>query len=414
MRIKRSVLIVLLFSLLTGCASQAGPAVQNPTAATAVQYSPIPAGTATIVTLVSPTTSLAPSATPLATQTMAPTATQIPGMIGPDTYPAGVNPLTGLLAGDPTLLDLPPALIAVSNFPVTTRPQAGLSKAPIVYDVYFGDGMTRYLAVEYGDLSNVGSKALSVGPIRSGRLPWEPLRSMLNGFLLIANGDESVLKELNNYTNVFSGINDVNSVFVDTKKIEQTAAQYQALLGKPALKGMAFNDTIPSGGKDGKMLWIPFAYLNQVIWRYDPAGNNYNRWQDNYDGTNFIKLTDRLDNKPLAVDNVVVIFAYHNLIKAEKIDITLANVDKMPALLFRDGKMYEIFWTSSYVNGKAGPMRFVDAQGNLAPFKPGHTWVEIATAGSQYFETVDSKDYGTRMSQKTPGSGDWVVKFIMP
>jgi len=110
----------------------------------------------------------------------------------------------------------------------------------------------------------------------------------------------------------------------------------------------------------------------------------------------------------------VVIFAYHNLIKAEKIDITLANVDKMPALLFRDGKMYEIFWTSSYLNGKAGPMRFVDAQGNLVPFKPGHTWVEIATAGSQYFETVDSKDYGTRMSQKTPGSGDWVVKFIMP
>ena len=59
-------------------------------------------------------------------------------------------------------------------------------------------------------------------------------------------------------------------------------------------------------------------------------------------------------------------------------------------------------------------MRFIDAQGNPVPLKPGHTWVEVATTGSPYYETVDSKDYGTRLSQKTPGSGNWVVKFLMP
>ncbi len=410
MSIKRCLLILIVLSLATACTAQAGLPTSTSVPATA-ENSPAPLQDTPTSP---PPPTLAPSATALPTQTLVPSATPLPGQVGPDSYPAGVNPLTGLPAVQPELLDLPPALISVSDFPVTARPQAGLSKAPIVYEAYFGDGMTRFLAVEYGDLTNVGSQPLKVGPIRSGRLPWEPLRAALGGFLLIAQGDESVLAELKNFTNVFSGINDVNSVFADASKIEQTAKQYQPIVGKPNLKGLAFTPNPPDGGKSGQMLWIPYAFLNQVIWRYDAANGVYNRWQDNYDGINFIKMTDRLDNKPLAFDNVVVLFAYHTLLKAEKTAITLANVPQMPALLFRDGKMYEIFWTTSYVDGKVTPMRFVDAQGNVVPLKPGNTWVQVVTAGSQYYETVDSKDYGTRISQKTPGSGNWVVKFIMP
>ena len=414
MTLNRCFMLILLLSLLAGCASQT--ATSTPiSAATAVQATPLTADTSTTPPTAPPAPTLAPSSTPAASATplILPTATP-DGLIGPDHYPAGVNPLTGLPAADPALLDLPPALIAVSNFPVTTRPQAGLSESPLVYDVYYGDGLTRYLAVMYGDVSNVGSKVLSVGPIRSGRLPWEMLRAQLNGFLFISNSDPTVLQELTNYTKVFSGINDVNSVFVDAAKIQQTATQYLATLGKPSLTGMVFSPSVPDGGKAGTTLWIPFAFLNQVIWRYDAANTVYNRYADNYDGVNFVKLTDRLDNKPIEADNVVVIFANHTLIKAEKIDVALSNVKSMPAMLFRDGKMYEIFWSSSYVNGKPAPMRFIDAQGNPVPLKPGHTWVEVASTGSPYFETVDSKDYGARLGQKTPGSGNWVVKFIMP
>ena len=78
MRIKHSLIIGLLFSLLTGCASQAGPAVQNPTATSAVQNSPVPAATANTVATFPPTATLAPSATPLATQMVAPKATLPP------------------------------------------------------------------------------------------------------------------------------------------------------------------------------------------------------------------------------------------------------------------------------------------------------------------------------------------------
>jgi hypothetical protein len=411
MTFKRCFMFILLLSLLTGCASQT--ATPTP-ATTAVQASPAPMGTATMAPTAPPQPTLAPSSTPAATTTPVILQTATPSAIGPDSYPAGVNPLTGLPVADPASLNIPPALISVSNFPVTTRPQAGLSKAAIVYDAYYGDGLTRYLAVMYGDLGNVGSKPLTVGPMRSGRLPWEMLRSMLNGFLLITNSDPTVAAELNNYTFVYSGINDVNSVFSDTTKIQTTANTYLAKLGAPNLKGMAFSATPPDGGKTATTLWVPFAFLNQVIWRYDSTNNVYNRYADNYDGVTFVKLTDRLNNQPIQADNVVVIFADHTLLKAEKINISLANVGRAPALLLRDGKMYEIFWSTSYVNGKPAPMRFIDAQGNTVPLKPGQTWVEVATTGSPYYETVDSKDYGTRLNQKTPGSGNWVVRFLMP
>ncbi len=411
--IRRYALLFLILILVAACSGQIAPTSQPPLNTALPQDLPATV-TATLEPTYPPTATLAPSATPLPTETVIPSRTPVPGWVGPDFYPAGTNPLTGLPAADPSLLGLPPALVSVSTFPYTARPQAGLGEAPFVYDAYYGDGMTRYLAVIYGDLANVGSKPLSVGPIRSGRLPWESLRAMLGGFLLIASGDPTVLGELNYYTNVYSGINDINSVFADVNKIQQAANGYLLVVGKPDLKGLAFSQNAPQGGKAGTMVWIPYAYLNQVMWRYDATSGAYNRFQDNYDGTTFIKLVDRLDNQPVEAQNVIVLFAYHQLLSAEKVNITLANVKQMPALLFRDGKMYEIFWDSSYVNGKNAPMRFEDAQGDPVPLKPGHTWVQVVTAGSPYFETVDSKDFGTRLTSNKPGSGVWAVKFLMP
>ena len=51
----------------------------------------------------------------------------------PDNFPKGINPLTGEPVIDPTLLQVPALLVSVSNFPVTARPQSGLSFAPLCF-----------------------------------------------------------------------------------------------------------------------------------------------------------------------------------------------------------------------------------------------------------------------------------------
>jgi len=78
-----------------------------------------------------------------------PESTTIP--ITPTPLPEATNPLTGLNVADESLLDLPALLVSISTFPVTARPQAGLSFAPFVFEVYITEGTTRYLTAFYGE-----------------------------------------------------------------------------------------------------------------------------------------------------------------------------------------------------------------------------------------------------------------------
>ncbi len=96
---------------------------------------------------------------PTATSTAVPSATSTPQPrlapvhFGPEAedFPANVNPLTGREVLDPSLLKLPAVLVSISNMPVTARPQAGPGFASWVYELYIGEGTTRFLNVFYGD-----------------------------------------------------------------------------------------------------------------------------------------------------------------------------------------------------------------------------------------------------------------------
>ncbi len=79
-----------------------------------------------------------------------PIATSISYGPNPEDFPAGINPLTGEAVSDPSLLKIPALLISISNFPVTARPQAGLSFAPFVYEFSITEGQSRFLAAFYG------------------------------------------------------------------------------------------------------------------------------------------------------------------------------------------------------------------------------------------------------------------------
>ena len=76
-----------------------------------------------------------------------------------DELPTGINPLTGLSVENPENLLLPPAMVSITNFPVSSRPQAGLSFSPFVFEIYIGEGMTRFLAMFYGDFPQIPEDA---------------------------------------------------------------------------------------------------------------------------------------------------------------------------------------------------------------------------------------------------------------
>lgn len=103
-----------------------------------------------------PTPSAIPTHTPVPTAsvTATPQTHLRPKPSGPDMqdFAAGVNPLTGMQVQDASLLNLPAVLVSISNMPPTARPQAGLSFAPWVYELFIGEGTTRFLSVFYAGL----------------------------------------------------------------------------------------------------------------------------------------------------------------------------------------------------------------------------------------------------------------------
>ena len=344
------------------------------------------------------------------------------------------NPLSGLPAKNPEDLLLPPALVSVTNFPPTARPQFGLSFSPIVFELYIGDGMTRYLAIFYGNYpeaalpgeqkelqtelsAGMTVPAPAIGPVRSGRLPYEHVRKLFNGFIVMASAYSKVADQISDYVNVFGDDNtDPNSALIPVDSLEDIARENGSVLGENSLNAMTFDSQAPEGGKPAPSLWIFYAYKNQVFWRYNKADGSYHRWQDNADGVTFIEQSDRLNGEPLTYENVIVLFAEHDVQNKYLIDIDLLYVNRGKALVFRDGSMHEIYWTTrseeyEKTTGKLRPIRFIDADGNPFPLKPGQTWIELMPYESVYWETVNSEKYNQLVSGRSKGSGYWGLYF---
>lgn len=344
-----------------------------------------------------------------------PTATSAPLVLGPDKFPDGVNPLTGLSVDDPALLVLPPALVSVTNFPASARPQAGLSSSPYIFEMYIGEGMTRFLALFYGeypeaapagDGSTVTLDKSQIGPIRSGRLPYQALHRLYNGFLVMASASAEVRAQITGSVNIYGNDEaDINSAMIDVTKLKAIA---EANVSRYPLNltGNAFTNLPPAGGKEADKLWVFYSYLNQVMWEYDPATGAYLRFQDKADGSGkFYPATDRLNGEQLAFENVVLLFVNHEVLNraGTLIDLELLY-NQGYAYLLRDGTVYKLRWSTANgdyekATGRLRPIRFTDEYGNPLPFKPGSTWVEIV-------------DVTTTFQELQPGT--WKARFYMP
>ena len=360
-----------------------------------------------------PTTTPFPPATdtqipePTSTVTSTPVPTLGPIAVGPDNFPADVDPLTGMTVSDAKILDRSPVMIKVSNYPATGRPHAGLSSADIVFDYYIGEGANRFLALFYGQDSD------KVGPIRSGRYVDAQLVPMYNGLLGFAFADARVYAKittvLGNRAVVPSvancpaicddGHNTVISVFSNTAEFTKLEASKGVGNTKPNLNGMVFNTTPPQGGKPAQDINVNYSVYNREEWRYDTASGKYLRWTDPGDtnqNSPMVELTDRNTGKQLAFSNVIVVFAMYIEYAPTLHDIMVAtNAGGQKAIMFRDGQAYEGIWKSAGANK---PMQFFTKDGKAFALKPGNTWMNL---------------FGQNSTTKTDAD-KWQIQFSLP
>ena len=326
------------------------------------------------------------------------------------TQPLVINPLTGLPAADPALLERRPVMVKVSNYPQTGRPHAGLSFADLVFDYYIGSGTNRFLAVFYSQ------DCPQIGPVRSGRFVDAHLVTMYGGILGYGSADEDTDAELvttlgsyaiNNLEApcpAFCGesTHDAIGVFANSAAISQFVTAQGLDNSAPDLPGMLFSEAPSEGGQSGQQVIVLFNINNRGEWRYDTASGKYLRWieyfEDAEDMTfDMIPLVDRVSGQQLAFSNVVIIRAEYTELAPTRHLIDIWGNDRgRAAFLFRDGQLYQGSWRAE---NDSDPMQFFDADGNPFPLKPGNTWIVIAGLNSTF---------------KQIQPGQWEMFFFLP
>lgn len=427
--------ILLLFALFALASAGCSP---SPSFAAAINpepqfdLSPVESSAPAPLTPTAPPTD-APTSTPaiqLASTSASPTTqpttpTLLPRpenhTLGPESYPLGVNPLTGLPVANPALLNRHPLAIKITNYPRFVRPQAGLNLADVVYDYYLERGITRFIAVFYGN------DAERVGPVRSGRFFDEHIFTMYNSYFVFGNADYRIReryfelgREVINrfvlerpddakHSCVPGGyfplcrdrsILSYNNMFANTAAISERDDSEQP----PDLTGMLFSDLAPVSGQTALTLDFNYSIFTYSRWIYDPPSRKYMRWEEThednslYKGREYAPLFDSLTDRQVAADNVAVLFVehtYHTHTATTEIVQIQLNPGIGRAILFREGKAYPGYWVRP---AEGGVLYLMGEDGELLPYKPGNTFYQVIGVTSQL----------------TNNQWDWIFDFAIP
>ncbi len=334
-----------------------------------------------------------------------PTRTPVPPPpMGASFVSPGFDPLTGLKADNPALLERRPVAVKISSFPRSLRAyQSGLSLADVVYEYYIEDDLTRFIAVFYG------KDAARAGPVRSGRYFDEHIMRMYHSALVFANADERVEKFLiesdlksllflprddncpplcrdhtiEGYNNVFVNTAGVGPFLTDNSKQPLRATFFYGTLSAFSVQKMDH-------------IYTHYSSYSYNYWEYDQANEKYLRYSDTNDAVNsqgevYAPHIDHLTNQQLSAENVIVLVVPHTFKnefdRADQVfDIQL--VGSGTAYIFTKGYIYRGSWVRDRPDQ---PIQFFDQKNIPIRLSPGETFYQVINPESAIVEN------GTRM-----------------
>jgi len=360
--------MALVSAALGGCSSEMAEATPTPTR--------------TLAPLV-PTATLPPTPTPPPTFTPTPEFTPTPTPL-----PENVNPLTGEVVADTSMLERVPVAIKVSNWPGQyVRPQAGINSADLIFE-HYNEGWfaSRWTAIY------LGQDPERVGPCRSGRLIDLEIPAIYKAVLAcsgFSNGVLALVTESDIYPDRVAspsvGVGqpvfyrdfsrDVpleHTMYTSPALVRDWAAE-RGVSGRQKLDGMVFSDEPPIEGEPATIINVPWRSLD-AEWRYDEPSGRYLRWSDG------ALHTDALTGEQLNVTNVVVLYVpqWDTDIVEEPhsgaLSIQFALWYSNRAIIFRDGVQIEAFWQRWE---RDDMLTLTDEAGNPIPLKVGNTFFEV-------------------------------------
>ncbi len=387
-----------------------------------------------------PTETETPTATPRPTKTVTPEAVQTSKKsnskptptpfvsISPIPSPAaesndqaetvshtGINPLTGLMVSNPSLLERRPIAVKITLFPRYVRPQSGLSLADVVYEYYIEDGLTRFIAVFYGN------DAAMAGPVRSGRFFDEHIARMYQAFFAFKYADPRVYEyyknsDLKDYLVVpgngacppfvvgKGGRDTYNNIFLNTIKFKDCIARRSGVDNtRPPLRSGFFSYLPPPAEQAAERIFTQYSVDDYNYWQYLRTENRYLRYQEVNDlrkgkPASYAPLTDALTGLAIKADNIVVLFVSHRFANSNEAEDEVYHIDLYgsgPAYVFRDGMALEALWHRTDLDQ---PLLLTNALDAPIYLKPGVTFYQVIGVKSETWRE----------------GADWHFKFDTP
>lgn len=308
-------------------------------------------------------------------------------LIGPDAYPPGINPLTGLPVDDPAVLEQRPLIVKIINAPAEVRPQYGLQEADIVWEHLLAGGITRFSAIYLSQAPTY------VGPIRSTRLVDFELVRIYRALLATSGMSTGTREIMVNDPVVPSRIiagagpcpafcrdGELNekleyTLFANLPAVRAHAAQLGRDITPDHVYGMAFSEATPPNGTHIDNILV--RYVNTVIdWSWDAERGVWLRAQDGEAHT-YAETSEQIstDNVLIMEDNhVEQPYVSEGYWGPPNFAFSVNFIGSGRAILLRDGQYFEGEWRRERQDGV---LTFFDSEGNVLPFKPGNTYFNL-------------------------------------
>jgi hypothetical protein len=296
-----------------------------------------------------------------------------------------VAPLTGLLQPDPARRARPALIVKIDNV-AGARPQAGITKADVVFEEEVEGGLTRLAAVFQS------TDADPVGPVRSTRTSDIDIVSLLNHPLYaFSGGNSQFVAEIN-----ASGIVDVGYVArphdyyfgrgsAPHNLYTRTSALYASAPPgggtPPAIFSFRPLGAAPLSASATPATRASFGWpASSAAWTWDVASQTWKRTQDR---------TPDVDQsgQQVAVPNVViqsVTYVADGVAGGEGVNPppTIPKavlVGQGEAWVLTGGKVIKGQWSRP---SPGVATQYTDATGAPIPLAPGQSWVELIPAGT--------------------------------
>lgn len=283
-----------------------------------------------------------------------------------------VWPLTGLPTGGEDATTAPVLIVKIDNTS-SSRPQAGLASADLVFDVLVEGGTPRFLAVYQSSVPD------EVGPVRSAREVDPKLIEPFGALYSYSGGQDFVVSRLRS---VATDVGYPRLGEAAYYRSPERPAPYDVILrtadvidtehGGPST-GLLFGDLPGDVGEPATDISLSISNLNEVGYLF--TNGSYAR---SVGGEPHRDATEG----PISVTNVVVVFV--DVLATGRTDSAGAAVPDYDvvgsgaATVFRDGRAIEGTWQRAT---SASLFAFLDGDGEQIPLAPGTTWIEVIPNG---------------------------------